>query len=153
VPGLPADRRDPMESFTVHLLFFDDIALVTPCGPAERVAEEMLGPLLLQLDPGLHAVVLDMAHVSFMSTGGLRLLDRLLNYGAENGVHVVTVGWQAQPRRVLGSRTDRFVPPPTAPRDAQAADLVRAVEARALRALAQGASFDDGSCGHGPNGQ
>ncbi|MEV7168025.1 STAS domain-containing protein [Streptomyces microflavus] len=39
-------------------------------------------------------MVLDMGHVPFMSIGGLRLLDRLLSYGAKSGVHVVMIGWQ-----------------------------------------------------------
>ncbi|WP_411118317.1 STAS domain-containing protein [Streptomyces sp. 058-1L] len=96
--------------------------------------------MLLQLGARLHAVVLDMGHVPFMSIGGLRLLDWLLSYGAKSGGHVVMIGWQpaAAAARVLCSRTDRFVPPAGVSRGGEALNLIRAIQARTLRALVQG---------------
>ncbi|MER6772536.1 STAS domain-containing protein [Streptomyces bacillaris] len=126
-----------MEPYTVRLLLCGDVAVVTPYGPMERVPDAVLASLLPGLGGASHAVVLDMGRVPFMSVGGLRLLDRLLVFGAETGVHVVTTGWQPQPLGVLGVRADRFVPP--APRTGSAR-LARAVESRALLALARGVS-------------
>ncbi|MFQ6855349.1 STAS domain-containing protein [Streptomyces sp. 35M1] len=131
-----------MESFTVHARTWGDVILITPCGPLDHTAGTELDLLSLPV-PGPRAVILDMAHVPSMSGQGLRLLGRLLAYGAEQGTHVVTVGWQPQPLRVLGNRADEFVPPPAAPHDAGPDQLLRDVRTRALRAMARGVSFGD----------
>ncbi|MFH9133783.1 STAS domain-containing protein [Streptomyces sp. NPDC017524] len=135
-----------MEPFTVHARTWGDVVLITPCGPLDHVTRTELDSLCFPV-PGVHAVILDMAHVPSMSDDGLRLLDRLLTYGAEYDVHVVTVGWQAQPLRVLGNRADHFVPPPVprpmAPHGAVPEQLLRDLQARALRAMALGVSSGD----------
>jgi anti-anti-sigma regulatory factor len=131
-----------MESFTVHARTWGDVILITPCGPLDHMAGTELDSLSLPV-PGLRAVILDMAHVPSMSDQGLRLLDRLLTYGAEHGIHVVTVGWQTQPLRVLGNRADQFVPSPASPNDAGPDQLLRDLRARALRAMARGVSSGD----------
>ncbi|WP_426499152.1 hypothetical protein [Streptomyces sp. D54] len=88
-------------------------------------------------------MILDMAHVPSMSDQGLRLLDRLRTCGAEHGIHVVTVGRQTQPLRVLGNRADQLVPPSATPHDAGPDQLLRDLRTRALRAMARGVSSGD----------
>ncbi|MEV7060657.1 STAS domain-containing protein [Streptomyces microflavus] len=111
--------------------------------------------MLLQLGARLHAVVLDMGHVPFMSIGGLRLLDRLLSYGAKSGVHVVMIGWQPaaaaargavfahRPLRATGGGLPRRRGPEPDPRNPGPLCVH----------WSRGVSFDGGDGCQGPNRQ
>ncbi|MFH9613531.1 STAS domain-containing protein [Streptomyces pratensis] len=130
-----------MQPFTLHFQVCGDLVLVTPRGSMDRIGDAAVDGLLALFGTGVRAVVLDMGRVPRMGVAGLGLLDRLLAYGSEHDAHVVSVGWRAQPRHVLGPRIDCFVPPPRAVGNAVVGGVERAVQARALKALARGASF------------
>ncbi|MGA4934663.1 ANTAR domain-containing protein [Streptomyces incarnatus] len=76
-------------------------ALLTARGELVHGGTATLGNALAALPPGITALELDMAGVSFLDTTGLACLDLLSEYGGQHGVRVTTHGWQGQPRRVL----------------------------------------------------
>ncbi|MFJ6663780.1 ANTAR domain-containing protein [Streptomyces sp. NPDC091383] len=76
-------------------------ALLTVRGELVHGGTDTLGDALAALPPGITAIELDVAGVSFLDTTGLACLDLLNEYGGQHGVRVTTRGWRGQPRRVL----------------------------------------------------
>ncbi|MFF8990083.1 ANTAR domain-containing protein [Streptomyces sp. NPDC014983] len=76
-------------------------AVLAARGELVHGGTDTLGDALAALPPGITAVELDLAGVSFLDTTGLACLDLLAEYSRRRGVRVTACGWRGQPRRVL----------------------------------------------------
>ncbi|GAA2569651.1 hypothetical protein GCM10010424_10350 [Streptomyces lienomycini] len=76
-------------------------ALLVPRGELVHGCADVLAEALAELPADVDRVNLDMGHVVFMDTAGLRFLDQLGGYGRRQAVPVTATNWHGQPLRVL----------------------------------------------------
>ncbi|MFG2677597.1 ANTAR domain-containing protein [Streptomyces sp. NPDC048392] len=76
-------------------------ALLVPRGELVQGCAETLAEALAALPADVDRVDLDMRHVVFMDTAGLRFLDQLGGYSHRQAVPVTATNWHGQPLRVL----------------------------------------------------
>lgn len=119
--------------------------LILPCGEIDLSAEGDLRRVVENL-PACEAVVLDMSGVSFMDVAGLHFLLGLHHHARRTGAALLTIGWQRQPRHLLGLAAAGEAQPaelwggPAEPHAAEASHVRAGVRARAALARLIGAA-------------
>ncbi|WP_217240488.1 ANTAR domain-containing response regulator [Streptomyces sp. AC555_RSS877] len=76
-------------------------AVLVPRGELIHGSADILAKTLAELPDGITRLELDMTGVLFMDTAGLGFLEALGDHGRRQGIAVVTVNWDGQPRRIL----------------------------------------------------
>ncbi|MGW0364538.1 STAS domain-containing protein [Streptomyces sp. NPDC002990] len=90
-------------SFHTVIQCAGNTVLISAAGELDAAAGPVLGQVLDVVPPEAAVALIDVHEVPFMDSSGLLLFLELHRRAEHRGFRVLVVGWQPQPRRLMGS--------------------------------------------------